>query len=60
MADFAYVPCPSCKKEFMVGNEFFRLPQAFCHCPYCATEFRVGVAAGEGAAQGKKASSSQT
>jgi len=34
MADFAYVPCPSCKKEFMVGNEFFRLPQAFCHCPY--------------------------
>jgi hypothetical protein len=57
MADFAYVPCPKCKKEFMVGEEFFRLPQAYCHCPYCANEFRVGVAAGETAGQGKKSAS---
>ena len=46
MADFAYVPCPQCKKEFMVGEEFFRLPEAYCHCPYCGNEFPVGVAAG--------------
>lgn len=45
MADFKYVPCPVCKGEFMVGEEFFRLPEAYCHCPYCAHEFPVGVAA---------------
>lgn len=45
MADFDYVPCPKCKGQFMVGVEFFRLPNAYCHCPYCGTEFRVGVAA---------------
>ncbi len=45
MADFDYVPCPKCRGTFMVGEEFFRLPQAYCHCPYCREEFRVGVAA---------------
>ncbi len=56
MADFEYVPCPKCEKKFMVGEEFFRLPEAFCHCPYCGNEFKVGVAAGDasrGGAQGK-------
>jgi hypothetical protein len=47
MADFADVACPQCHQVFMVGEEFFRLPEAYCHCPYCATEFRVGVAAGQ-------------
>jgi hypothetical protein len=47
MADFADVPCPRCQRVFMVGEEFFRLPDAYCHCPYCATEFRVGVAANQ-------------
>ncbi len=47
MADFDYVPCPRCREKFMVGEEFFRLADAYCHCPYCAVEFRVGVAAGE-------------
>jgi len=28
MADFEYVPCPKCEKKFMVGEEFFRLPEA--------------------------------
>jgi len=45
MADFDYVLCPHCQGKFMVGEEFFRLPEAYCHCPYCGTEFRVGVAA---------------
>jgi hypothetical protein len=45
MADFDYVPCPKCRGTFMVGEEFFRLPEAYCHCPYCGEEFRVGVAA---------------
>jgi hypothetical protein len=58
MADFSYVPCPSCKREFMAGIEFFRIPHAYCHCPYCATEFRVGAAAGEAAPAGKKEPSS--
>ncbi len=56
MADFEYVPCPKCDKKFMVGEEFFRLPEAYCHCPYCGNEFKVGVAAGEApraGAQGK-------
>lgn len=45
MSDFAYVPCPNCRRKFMVGQEFFRIPEAYCVCPYCQTEFRVGVAA---------------
>ncbi len=45
MADFAYVPCPNCRREFMVGEEFFRIAEAYCQCPYCAFEFRVGAAA---------------
>ena len=28
MADFDYVPCPRCRKKFMVGEEFFRLADA--------------------------------
>jgi len=47
MADFEYVSCPKCHEKFMAGEEFFRLPQAYCHCPYCGNEFPVGVAAGE-------------
>ena len=47
MADFEYVACPKCHDKFMAGEEFFRLPKAYCHCPYCAHEFPVGVAAGE-------------
>jgi hypothetical protein len=47
MADFEYVACPKCHEKFMAGEEFFRLPQAYCHCPYCGNEFPVGVAAGE-------------
>ena len=47
MADFEYVACPKCHDKFMAGEEFFRLPQAYCHCPYCGNEFPVGVAAGE-------------
>jgi len=47
MADFEYVSCPKCHDKFMAGEEFFRLPQAYCHCPYCGNEFPVGVAAGE-------------
>ena len=47
MADFEYVACPKCHEKFMVGEEFFRLPQAYCHCPYCGNEFPVGIAAGE-------------
>ena len=49
MADFEYVACPKCHDKFMAGEEFFRLPQAYCHCPYCGNEFPVGVAAGEAA-----------
>ena len=49
MADFEYVSCPKCHDKFMAGEEFFRLPQAYCHCPYCGNEFPVGVAAGEAA-----------
>ena len=45
MADFAYVACPKCQKQFMVGVEFFRIADAYCHCPYCHNEFPVGVAA---------------
>ncbi len=45
MADFEYVACPKCGDKFMAGEEFFRLPQAYCHCPYCGNEFPVGVAA---------------
>jgi hypothetical protein len=56
MADFSYVACPQCQHQFMVGVEFFRIPDAYCHCPYCHHEFPVGVAAqraaeGGGAAQ---------
>ena len=47
MADFEYVSCPKCHDKFMAGEEFFRLPQAYCHCPYCGNEFPVGVAARE-------------
>jgi hypothetical protein len=47
MADFEYVACPKCQEKFMAGEEFFRLPQAYCHCPYCGNEFPVGVAAAE-------------
>jgi hypothetical protein len=47
MADFEFVACPKCHDKFMAGEEFFRLPQAYCHCPYCGNEFPVGVAAGE-------------
>ena len=47
MADFEYVACPKCHDKFMAGEEFFRLPNAYCHCPYCGNEFPVGVAAGE-------------
>jgi hypothetical protein len=56
MADFEYVSCPKCQKKFMVGEEFFRLAEAYCHCPYCANEFKVGAAAGDAprpGAQGK-------
>ncbi|HLY65087.1 MAG TPA: hypothetical protein VKU60_06110 [Chloroflexota bacterium] len=56
MADFSYVPCPQCKKEFMVGEEFFRIPEAYCHCPFCAHEFKVGVAAQKEAEQARQAS----
>jgi hypothetical protein len=49
MADFEYVSCPQCRNKFMAGEEFFRLPQAYCHCPYCGNEFRVGIAARENA-----------
>lgn len=45
MADFQYVNCQKCEQRFMVGVEFFRLPEAYCHCPYCHHEFPVGVAA---------------
>jgi len=45
MADFEYVACPKCHDKFMAGEEFFRLPHAYCHCPYCGHEFPVGVAA---------------
>jgi hypothetical protein len=47
MADFEYVSCPQCHDKFMAGEEFFRLPQAYCHCPYCGNEFPVGIAAGK-------------
>jgi hypothetical protein len=47
MADFEYVSCPKCQDKFIAGEEFFCLPQAYCHCPYCGNEFTVGVAAGE-------------
>ena len=47
MADFEYVACPKCHDKFMAGEEFFRLPQAYCHCPYCGNEFPVGIAAAE-------------
>ena len=43
MADFEYVACPKCLEKFMAGEEFFRLPQAYCHCPYCGNEFPVGT-----------------
>jgi hypothetical protein len=45
MADFQFVPCPQCQRQFMLGDEFFRIPDAYACCPYCKTEFRVGVAA---------------
>jgi hypothetical protein len=45
MADFQYVTCQKCQQRFMVGVEFFRLPDAYCCCPYCHHEFPVGVAA---------------
>src|SRR5437879_2900726 len=40
MADFEYVSCPKCHDKFMAGEEFFRLPQAYCHCPTAAMNFR--------------------
>ena len=49
MADFEYVACPKCHDKFMAGEEFFRLPQAYCHCPYCGNKSAVGVASGEAA-----------
>jgi hypothetical protein len=55
MADFEYVACPKCHDKFMAGEEFFRLPNAYCHCPYCGNEFPVGVAAGEGKTADKRA-----
>ena len=54
MADSEYVACPKCHDKFMAGEEFFRLPQAYCHCPYCGNEFPVGVAAGEEKAADKR------
>jgi hypothetical protein len=50
MADFAYVPCPKCGQKFMAGQEFFRIPEAYCHCPFCAHEFSVYRGAGEAGA----------
>lgn len=47
MPDTKYVTCPSCDREFIVGDEFYRLPEAYCCCPFCHTEFRVGVAANQ-------------
>ena len=44
MADFRFVPCPRCSRRFMAHEEFFRIPEAFCHCPYCGNEFPVGAA----------------
>ena len=55
MADFEYVSCPKCHDKFMAGEEFFRLPQAYCHCPYCGNEFPVGVAAAEASRPDKRA-----
>jgi NAD-dependent SIR2 family protein deacetylase len=60
MADFEYVACPKCHDKFMAGEEFFRLPQAYCHCPYCGNEFRVGVAAGEATQAADKRASRMT
>ena len=60
MADFEYVACPKCHDKFMAGEEFFRLPQAYCHCPYCGNEFPVGVAAGEAKAADKRAGNVMT
>ena len=57
MADFEYVACPKCHDKFMAGEEFFRLPQAYCHCPYCGNEFPVGVAAREAAQSAKSPAS---
>jgi hypothetical protein len=31
----------------MAHEEFFRIPEAYCHCPYCGNEFKVGIAAGQ-------------
>jgi len=53
MADFAYVPCPQCKQQFMVGLELFGIPDAYCVCPFCHHEFTVGVAAGQTPAPGR-------
>lgn len=41
MAGGSYVECPACRDRFLVGDEFFVLPEAACHCPYCHTEFQV-------------------
>jgi ribosomal protein S27E len=60
VADFEYVSCPKCHDKFMAGEEFFRLPQAYCHCPYCGNEFRVGVAAGEATQAADKRASRTT
>ena len=29
----------------LMGVEFFRLPEAYCHCPFCHHEFAVGAVA---------------
>jgi uncharacterized Zn-finger protein len=50
MASHKYVECPQCAGRFLVGEEFFVLPEARCHCPYCHTDFSVsGESSGSGA-----------
>jgi len=43
MADYEYVSCPKCRDKFMVGEEFFRLPQAYCIVPSAAMNFRSAL-----------------
>lgn len=41
MARGKYVNCPACTRQFLIGEEFFALPEAKCHCPFCHAEFSV-------------------
>lgn len=39
MPKVIYLNCPSCCREFYIGQEFMVLEESYSLCPYCGTEF---------------------